>query len=84
MMYICAWQAPELQPWWLISWRISAASLSPRPMPPYSSGISAASQPPSVSAATNASGYALSRSSSRQYSPGNCRQSSATPSRIAI
>ena len=19
MMYICAWQAPELQPWWLIS-----------------------------------------------------------------
>ena len=33
MMYICAWQAPELQPWRLISWRISAASASPRPMP---------------------------------------------------
>ena len=31
MMYICAWQAPELQPWWLISWRISAASLEPEP-----------------------------------------------------
>ena len=56
MMYICAWQAPELQPWRLISWRISAASPSARPMPPYSSGISAASQPPSVSAATNSSG----------------------------
>ena len=56
MMYICAWQAPELQPWWLISSRISEASLRPSPMPPYCSGISAASQPPSVSAATKASG----------------------------
>ena len=42
MMYICAWQAPALPPWRLISSRISAASLMPSPAPPYSSGISAA------------------------------------------
>ena len=55
-MYICAWQAPELQPAALISSRITLAAVSASPAPPYSSGISAASQPASVSAATNSSG----------------------------
>ena len=50
MMYICAWQAPELQPDALISSRIALAAVNERPAPPYSSGISAASQPFSVSA----------------------------------
>ena len=50
MMYICAWQAPELQPAALISSRITLAAVSDRPAPPNSSGISAASQPCSVSA----------------------------------
>ena len=56
MMYIWAWQAPELQPEALISSRITLAAVSERPAPPYSSGISAASQPCSVRAATNSSG----------------------------
>ena len=45
MMYICAWQAPALPPARLTSSRITDASPSPSPAPPYSSGISAASQP---------------------------------------
>ena len=56
MMYICAWQAPELQPDALISSRITLAAVSESPAPPYSSGTSAASQPSRVSAATNSSG----------------------------
>jgi hypothetical protein len=35
---------------------ITVASARPRPEPPYSAGISAASQPASVSASTNFSG----------------------------
>ena len=58
MMYICAWQAPELAPERLISSRITEASVTPSPPPPYSAGISAASHPASVSARTNSSGYA--------------------------
>ena len=58
MMYICAWQAPELAPERLISSRMTDASVSVSPPPPYASGMSAASQPASVSAATKASGYA--------------------------
>ena len=54
--YICAWQAPELHPEALISSMITLAAVSDRPAPPYSSGISAASQPSAVSAATNSSG----------------------------
>ena len=45
MMYIWAWQAPELQPDALISSRITLAAVSERPAPPYSSGTRAASQP---------------------------------------
>ena len=56
MLYIWPWQAPELPPERLISSMITDASVSPRPEPPYSSGISAASQPALVSASTNASG----------------------------
>ena len=56
MMYICAWHAPEFAPDRLISSRMTEASVTLSPPPPYCSGISAASQPASVSALTNASG----------------------------
>ena len=56
MMYIWAWQAPALQPWWLISSRMIAASDSLRPPPPYCSGISAPSQPSSDRRRTNSVG----------------------------
>ena len=56
MMYICPWQQPELPPERLISSMITDASVSASPEPPYSSGISADSQPASVSASTNALG----------------------------
>ncbi len=56
MMYICAWPAAALPPERLISSRISPPSVTPRPMPPYSSGIIAARKPPSVSASMNSSG----------------------------
>ena len=42
IVYICAWQAPELPPLRLISSRMIDASVMPRPEPPNSSGISAA------------------------------------------
>jgi alkylation response protein AidB-like acyl-CoA dehydrogenase len=45
-----------LPPFWLISCRIRQASSSGSPAPPYSSGISAASQPALAIASTNASG----------------------------
>ncbi len=54
--YICAWQAPGLPPDALISSRIVLAAPIPSPDPPYCSGISAASQPCSVSARTNSVG----------------------------
>ena len=56
MLYIWPWQAPELPPQRLISSMMTDASVSPRPEPPYSCGISAASQPAFVSASTNSSG----------------------------
>ena len=56
MLYIWPWQAPELPPQRLISSMITDASVRPRPEPPYSCGISAASQPALVSASTKASG----------------------------
>ena len=56
MLYIWPWQAPELPPARLISSMITEASARPRPDPPYSSGIRAASQPALVSASTNSSG----------------------------
>ena len=40
MMYICAWQAAPLQPSACTVSRIAAAADSPRPEPPYCSGIS--------------------------------------------
>ncbi len=58
MLYIWPWHAPELPPERLISSMITDASASVSPEPPYCSGISAASQPASVSALTNASGIA--------------------------
>ena len=83
MMYICAWQAPPLQPACWTSSRMAAAADSDRPEPPYSSGIRAERKPASVSAATNAAGYSLSRSIFRQYSPGNCSHRRRTDSRIS-
>jgi hypothetical protein len=56
MLYIWPWQAPALPPLRLISSMITVASARPRPEPPYSAGISAASQPASVRASTNFSG----------------------------
>ena len=59
-MYICAWQAPALPPERvdLLEDRRTPRS-RPSPAPPYSSGISAASQPSSVSASTNSLGIAV-------------------------
>ena len=65
-MYIWAWQAPELPPWRLISSRMMLAWPTPRPAPPYASGMSAASQPASDRAVTKASGYEPAASIPRQ------------------
>ena len=59
IVYICAWHAAALPPEALISSRMTLAAVRPSPAPPYSSGISAASHPFSVSAATNSSGVAV-------------------------
>jgi hypothetical protein len=56
IMYICAWQAPPLQPLAWTSSSTAAAALNPRPLPPYSSGIKAPRNPASVSADTNSVG----------------------------
>ena len=56
ILYIWPWHAPALPPARLISSMITDASASPSPDPPNSCGISAASHPASVSAATKASG----------------------------
>ena len=56
MVYICAWQAAPLQPQAWISSMIAAAAAMVSPLPPYSSGISAARKPALVSAATNSLG----------------------------
>ena len=42
IVYICAWHAPAFAPLRLISSRMIDASATPRPEPPYSSGMSAA------------------------------------------
>ena len=56
MVYIWAWQAPPLQPLAWISSMMAAAARMVSPLPPYSSGMSAARNPASVSAWTNAVG----------------------------
>ena len=56
MVYIWAWQAAPLQPAAWISSMIAAAAVMVSPLPPYSSGISAARKPALVSAATNSVG----------------------------
>ena len=56
IVYICAWQAAPLPPGAWISSMIAAAADMVSPLPPYSSGMSAARKPASVSAATKASG----------------------------
>ena len=83
MLYIWPWQAPELPPQRLISSMMTEASVSPSPDPPYSCGISAASQPALVSASTNASGYPRFSSISRKYDAGNAAQRSRTASRMS-
>src|SRR5687768_5609403 len=66
MTYICAWHAAALPPWRWISSRMTLASAIPRPLPPNSSGMSAASQPALVSASTKSVGYSRARSMARQ------------------
>src|SRR6218665_186060 len=83
MLYIWPWQAPELPPLRLISSMITEASVSPRPEPPYSCGISAAIQPALVSAATKASGEARCASAWRWYASGNSAHSARTASRMS-
>ena len=83
MMYIWAWQAAEFAPERLSSSRMMLASVIPSPAPPYSSGIRQASQPASVSARTNASGYSWRWSTSRQYASGKSLQMSRIAARIA-
>ena len=56
MTYIWPWQAPELPPERLISSITTEASASESPEPPYSCGMSPASQPALVSASTNSAG----------------------------
>jgi hypothetical protein len=56
MMYICAWPWLATQPAALISSRITAAARNGRPLPPYSSGISAPRKPAAVSSSTNSVG----------------------------
>ena len=70
MLYIWPWHAPELPPQRLISSMTIDASVRPSPEPPYSCGMSAASQPAFVSSSTNAAGYARSASILRKYSLG--------------
>ena len=60
-----------------------AASVTPRPEPPSSTGIAAPSQPASAMAATNSSGKRPVSSVLRQYSASNLAQSFSTASRIA-
>src|SRR5262249_39577892 len=81
IVYICAWHAPAFAPLRLISSMMIAASVTPRPEPPYSSGMSAARYPAAVSALTNASRYARPASRSRQYGAGNSRQRARPPER---
>ena len=83
MMYIWAWQAAALPPERLTSSRITLASRTVSPEPPYCSGMSAASQPASVSSCTKCSGYSSSLSSLRQYSSGYLRHSLRISSRIS-
>ena len=56
MLYIWPWQQPALPPERVTSSMITLASVSDRPEPPNSSGISADIQPALVSASTNFSG----------------------------
>src|SRR5258706_10019029 len=83
IVYICACADAAFPPDVLISSRMTEASAIPRPAPPYSAGMSAASHPASVSARTNSSGYALRRSRSRQYASGYFAQRSRTAAWIA-
>src|SRR5690554_4805635 len=84
MLYIWPWMVPELPPQRFTSSRMMEASARPRPVPPYSSGIMADSQPASVMALTNASGKPFSSSILRQYSAGNSAHRARTPSRMAL
>ncbi len=56
IVYIWAWHALALPPAALTASRMTAACSRPRPLPPYSVGISTPSRPSAVIARTNASG----------------------------
>src|SRR5262245_37047451 len=59
-----------------------AASVIPRPAPPYSSGMAMPSQPAAASAPCSSCGKSPLRSLSSQYASSNWRQSLRTSSRI--
>ena len=60
-----------------------AASVTPSPAPPYSSGIVTPSQPSDAMALWNSVGNRSSRSQAAQYSSPKRLQTAVTPSRIA-
>src|SRR5258706_8881117 len=66
-----------------MSCSISAASVTPRPEPPYSSGTIIPSQPACAKAFTNSNGYSALLSFSSQYSGGKERDSAETSLRIS-
>ena len=60
-------EAPEVPaPAAQISWSISVASVTPRPEPPYASGMIMPSQPACANARTQSVGYSALRSFSSQ------------------
>jgi hypothetical protein len=66
-----------------MSCSISAASVTPSPEPPYSSGTITPSQPAWAKAFTNSHGYSALASFSSQYSGGNERARADTSLRIS-
>src|SRR5262249_27002371 len=82
-MFMCTADAPDIAaPDSAIACIIRAASVMPRPAPPYSSGIAMPSHPPSASAACNSWGNAPLRSFSSQYVASNRAHSLRIASRI--
>ncbi|MOA43097.1 hypothetical protein D3C78_1652160 [compost metagenome] len=80
-MFMCTADAPDMPaPEALMVCIINAASVMPRPEPPYSSGMQMPSQPDSASAACSSNGKPPSRSFCSQYSSSKRSQMRATAS----
>src|SRR6516225_8560260 len=81
---ICTADAEVMPPPWLATSCIMiAASVTPRPAPPYSSGIVMPSQPASAIERWNSKGNLPSSSRASQYSSSKRDTTARTPSRIA-